>query len=73
MGDLLKIYLNIIPTNQCNIRYFLNNRNQLEFGIKSDSMMCAAPANGKQDTCGVRYILNFDMIYYIRILHIVKM
>lgn len=52
--DLLKVDLNLIPAKQCNRNYFLNdNLKQLEFGITPDSMICAASANGKKNTCQV--------------------
>lgn len=53
-NSLLKVYLDIVPGNQCNKSYFSNDDPQLKFGITADSMICAGSAEGDKDTCVVR-------------------
>lgn len=51
--NLLKVDLDIFPTNQCNESYITNTR-QLQFGILPDRMICAGSFDGEKDTCTVR-------------------
>ncbi|XP_015364029.1 PREDICTED: venom protease-like isoform X1 [Diuraphis noxia] len=48
--NLLKVDLDIFPTNQCNESY-ISNTHQLQFGILPDRMICAGSFDGEKDTC----------------------
>ncbi|XP_050543326.1 venom protease-like [Daktulosphaira vitifoliae] len=51
-SHLLKVVLDSIPINQCNISYSSSVGRQLAFGILNESQICAGHAEGGKDTCG---------------------
>jgi len=51
MSDtLLKVKLDIVPTDQCNASYFANDDSRLKYGIVPD-MICGGSVNENEDAC----------------------